>query len=141
MLPAGALGSSSGKTIMETPEDHAVLAKRFIDAVEAGDIETVGSIYAAEAEIWHNNGQRTESRDQNLATMRKFIGFAPTRHYTKRKITPFPDGFLHQHVIIADATSGERIELAACIVCKVVDGKITRLEEYIDSAPIASWRR
>jgi ketosteroid isomerase-like protein len=126
---------------MSDPQEHAVLAKRFIDAVEAGDIDTVGSIYAPQAEIWHNNGRRTESRDQNLNTMRKFIGFAPKRHYTERKITLFPDGFLHQHVIVADATSGERIELAACIVCKVVDGKITRLEEYIDSAPLASWKR
>jgi len=126
---------------MSSADAMRALAKRFFDAVEAGDLDAVGSIYAPDAIIWHNNGQRTETRDQNLATMRKFIAFAPTRHYKERKVTAFDGGFLHQHIIVADATTGEKIELAACVVCAIEDGKIKRLDEYIDSAPIASWKR
>jgi hypothetical protein len=34
---------------------------------------------------------------------------------------------------------GARVALEACIVCQVRDGRITRLDEYFDSAAVAKF--
>jgi len=36
---------------------------------------------------------------------------------------------------------GKRVELPACIVCAVAEGRITRLDEYFDSEQVAAWSR
>jgi len=124
---------------MESAEQHSALAKRFIDAVESGDTETIEAIYAPDATIWHNNDRVAQTRDENLKTLRGFIRFAPKRRYTERTVTPFPGGFVHQHVLVAETANGKVLELACCLVCTVADGKITKLDEYLDSAPLAAW--
>ena len=124
---------------MESPESLSALAKRFIDAVEVGDADTIESVYAPDARIWHNNDRIVQTRDENMKTLRGFIRFAPKRRYTERKVTPFPGGFVHQHVLVAETAKGKVLELACCLVCTVEDGKITRLDEYLDSAPLAAW--
>ena len=42
-----------------------------------------------------------------------------------------------QHVLRARGPEGQAIELRACMVCDVVDGRITRLDEYLDGAAVA----
>jgi uncharacterized protein len=49
-----------------------------------------------------------------------------------------PTGFVQQHVMRGTAPSGKAFELAACIVCTVVGGRITRLDEYLDSAQLGA---
>jgi uncharacterized protein len=40
---------------------------------------------------------------------------------------------MQQHVLEAE-TAGGPFSMPACIVCEVRDGRIARLEEYLDSA-------
>ena len=42
---------------MSSESDIRALAKRFFDAVEAGDIDTLYDCYAPQAEIWHNTDE------------------------------------------------------------------------------------
>jgi ketosteroid isomerase-like protein len=51
----------------------------------------------------------------------------------------FDGGFTHQHELQGVRRDGVRVHLAACIVCQVADGKITRLDEYFDSAQVAEF--
>jgi ketosteroid isomerase-like protein len=49
---------------------------------------------------------------------------------------------VQQHVLRGTrALDGVRVALPACIVCAVKDGKITRLDEYFDSARVAEFRK
>jgi ketosteroid isomerase-like protein len=115
------------------------LAKRFFDAVEAGDIETVGAIYAPGAVIWHNTDGQQTTRDENLETLKGFVRLIPERRYIERRLNVWTDGFTHQHVLEGVRRDGARVSLACCIVCQVKDGQITRLDEYFDSAAIAAF--
>jgi ketosteroid isomerase-like protein len=124
---------------MTTQADIRALAKRFFDAVEAGDIDTVHACYAPEATIWHNTDGREQTRDDNARTLRGFVERVPTRTYAKRRLWVFDDGFTHQHELRGVRRDGVAVRLAACIVCQVVDGKITRLDEYFDSAQVAQF--
>jgi ketosteroid isomerase-like protein len=115
------------------------LAKRFFDAVEAGDIEAVGAIYAPGAVIWHNTDGLETSREANLETLRGFTRLIGERRYTNRRVQVSAHGFTQQHVLEGARRDGTEVSLAACIVCEVHDGRITRLDEYFDSAALTAF--
>lgn len=118
----------------------AALARRFFDAVESGDIDTVYGCYAPGAKIWHNTDRLEQTRDENAATLRDFIRRIPTRSYAERRLSLFSDGFVHQHELRCVRLDGVAVTLPACVVCEVSAGQITRLDEYFDSAQVAAFR-
>jgi ketosteroid isomerase-like protein len=113
------------------------LAQRLFAAIENGDADSVREIYAPGCEIWHNTDGATQTVDENLRTLRWVIRNIAGLRYEEARRHETPTGFVQQHVLRGAAPSGEPLEVPACIVCKVENGRITRLEEYLDSAHLA----
>lgn len=116
------------------------LATDFFDAIERGDIEAVQRIYAEDAVVWHNTDNLKQPVSENLKTLANFIKHVPERRYTDRRLDVFDGGFAEQHLLKARLANGKEVSLAAAIICKVSNGRITRLDEYFDSAALAAWR-
>jgi ketosteroid isomerase-like protein len=126
---------------MSSEPEIRALAKRFFDAVENGDIETLYNCYAADAKIWHNTDGAEQSRDDNAATLKGFVGRISNRVYGDRRLHVFEGGFVQQHELRGVRADGVAVRLTACIVCAVKDGRITRLDEYFDSAQVAEFTK
>jgi len=124
---------------MTSQSDIQALAQRFFDAVEAGDIETVHGCYAPDAKIWHNTDDAEQSRDDNARTLRGFARLISDRLYADRRLHVFDGGFVQQHELRGVRQDGVAVRLTACIVCAVENGRITRLDEYFDSAQLAQF--
>lgn len=120
--------------------DIAALAKKFFDRIEQGDISVLREVYAPNVEIWHNTDEQIQSLEDNVQTLQGFAQRIPKREYTNRRLQVFPGGFVQQHRLIGTRKDGKRVELEACIICKVENGRITRLDEYFDSAAVAKFR-
>jgi ketosteroid isomerase-like protein len=120
-------------------QDVAGLARSFFDAIERGDIDAVAETYADDAVIWHNTDRQGSTKAENLKVLAGFVKAIPTRRYDDRRLTVTSDGFVQQHLLVAVRADGKRVELPACIVCAVEAGKITRLDEYFDSAHVAAF--
>lgn len=110
------------------------LARRFFDAIEQGDVEGIRAAYAPDARIWHNTMGRDQDVDENVARLVKARGMLRDRLYKERRVQVFPGGFIHQHVLHGTRGDGEHCTMTACCVCFVENGRIVRLEEYMDSA-------
>jgi ketosteroid isomerase-like protein len=117
------------------------LAQRFFNAIEAGDIATVEACYAPHARIWHNNDGQEQSREENLTTLKGFVRWISPRTYADRRVKVFDGGFMQQHELQGARPDGVVLRLPACIVCAVEDGKIVRLDEYLDSAHVAAFTK
>src|SRR3546814_19197248 len=64
------------------------------------------------------------------------------REYAERRLTTFPGGFVQQHVLKGKRVHDDaEVRLPCAIICKVEGGKITRLDEYLDSAHVAEFRK
>ena len=113
-------------------------AHRFIGAIQSGDVETVRASYAPDAKIWHNNDGVEQTVDQNMKVLGWFMRKIPDRHYRVLRVEALTDGFLQQHVLEATLPDGTKWAMPACVVVKMQDGKITRLDEYLDSAQAAA---
>lgn len=125
---------------MDDPKDIAALAKRFFDGIEKGDINILHEVYDDKVEIWHNTDNLIQSKQDNVATLTGMVQRIPKRAYTQRRLDAFPGGFVQQHVLEGTRKDGKQVSLSACIVCRVKNGKITRLDEYFDSAAVAKFR-
>ena len=116
------------------------LAEHFFNAIEQGDMAAVRAIYAPDAIVWHNSDGIASPVADNLKTLEDFIAYVPERHYTRRRLDVFEGGFVEQHVLKGKLVDGREVSLNACIVCRVREGHITRLDEYFDTAELAKWR-
>src|SRR5438477_2063007 len=117
--------------------DTLDLAARFIDAVAAGDLDTVRAIYAPDAVIWHNNDQRETTVEENLRVLGWMAQNVTDKRYTDIRCQETDTGYVEQHVLRGKGPRGDEFVLPACLVVEVRDGRVTRLEEYFDTAALA----
>jgi ketosteroid isomerase-like protein len=57
------------------------------------------------------------------------------RKYEVERLEEIAGGYLQQHVLRMVSRKGKELAMPACLVVRVEDGKITRLEEYLDPTP------
>jgi ketosteroid isomerase-like protein len=117
-----------------TAADVLAFAERFLAAIQAGDGEAVRACYAPDAKIWHNIDGIEQSVDDNLKSLRWFVRKLPDRFYRLQRREAISDGFMQQHVLEATLPDGTPWKMSACVVVRMQDGVITRLDEYLDSA-------
>ena len=127
---------------MAEQDDIRAMAQRFFDAIEAGDIETMQGSFTPDAEIWHNTDELIVSPAQTAQTLTGMVARIKDREYAERQLTTFPGGFVQQHVLKGKRVHDDgEVRLPCAIICKVENGKITRLDEYFDSAHVAEFRK
>lgn len=117
-----------------TKQELLQFAERFVGAIQSGDAAAVRACYAPDAAIWHNIDDVEQTVDQNLRSLDWFVRKLPDRHYRVLRREALEDGFLQQHVLEATLPDGAAWKMAACVVVRMRDGLIVRLDEYIDSA-------
>jgi ketosteroid isomerase-like protein len=121
-----------------TTDAHLHLAERLFGAIVAGDVEAVRNLYAPDAVIWHNIDRVEQSAEQNLRVLHWVVQHIGNLRYEDIRRQRTEHGFVQQHVLRGTAPNGLELEVPACIVCTVTDGRIVRLEEYLDSAHLAA---
>lgn len=124
-----------------TPQEIEAFAEKFVAAVQAGDSATMRECYAPGAPIWHNTDGIEQTIDDNVKVLEWFVRTLPDRKYTVLRREALSDGFMQQHILSATLPDGTPWKMDACVVVRMKDGKITRLDEYIDSAAGAKLRQ
>jgi ketosteroid isomerase-like protein len=125
----------------EHAEAMLALADRLFTAVEAADMDTVREIYAPDAVVWHNTDGIEESVEQNLRVLAWITKVVTDLRYDVVRQMATSEGFVSQHVARGTLPNGRELNLPACIICTVIEGRISRLDEYIDSRHISALRR
>jgi ketosteroid isomerase-like protein len=116
-----------------TRDEIESLADRFFDAIQRGDVAAIRALYAPDAAIWHNYDQVAQGVDDNLRTLEFLVGRVAGRRYEDVCRIVLDDGFVQQHVLRGDAPGG-RLEMPAMMRVWVADGRVTRIDEYLDPA-------
>ncbi len=114
------------------------LAARLFDAIEAADVDTLLGLYAEGAYVWTNvTARRTDARAlaRFLPAMKRKM---PDRSYVDRRVVPTSSGFVHTHRITGTRADGAVVSLLACAIVTVEEGRVVRIEEYLDSRQLAA---
>lgn len=116
------------------------VVERFFAALEAGDIDAVRAIYAPDAVVWHNDDLIEQPVEENLKVLAGLHRAVSGLHYEIIRRVPADDGVIQQHVLRGTLPGGQPVALHAAMYLQVKDGRITRIEEYLDSAKRSSIR-
>jgi len=108
------------------------LPDSLLAGILAADESLVRAVYAPDAKIWHNFDQRDQTVDENVASLHDMHRRATGLQYTQIRRFLAPDGFVQQHVLVGSAKGGA-LEMPAMIRFWASAGRITRLEEYLDT--------
>ena len=104
------------------------------------EIYLLAEIYADDCIVWHNVFGRDTSGQQNLAALPASYEGQRRRTYNDRTINTFDGGFVIQYTLHGVQHSGHQGALWICIVALCSDGRITRIDEYMDSGKFPAWR-
>jgi len=118
---------------MEASNEAVAVAQKFVAALNVADAEAVREAYAPDARIWHNFEDKLQSVDENIETMHWVHSKLSKLDYDVQRLIAIPGGFLQQHILRGTLASGEAFAMHACVICKIEDGRITELEEYLDT--------
>jgi len=124
-----------------TDEEVLQLAERVFTAIESGDLAAVDACYADAIVVWGNYDDRERDKASSMRVLEWLCGRMADRHYEVRRRIVIPGGFLQEHVLCGRAPDGTAVAMPACIVAEVGDGRITRMNEYLDPAGIAALSR
>ena len=113
------------------------VAEQLFAAIMAGDVEAVRSVYAPDVRVWHNFDGIEQTADENLRVLTWLVRKVKNLRYEEVRRYATPEGFAQQHVLRGTAPNGSELEVPAAMFCTVAGGKITRLEEYLDTAQTA----
>jgi len=114
------------------------VATALFTAIQAGDVAAVADLYADDAVIWHNFDGIAQPREANLAVLAWMTANVRDLRYEEIQRHEIDGGFVQQHVLRGTAASGAALDVPCCLVVQVDgDGKISRIDEYLDTAQLA----
>ena len=117
-------------------EKKSARAFQFMTALEQADESSIRQCYAQDAVIWHNFDGLEQTVDDNIASLHWLRGHLNDIQYVDVVHSDIADGLLQRHVMTGKSASGESLSMPACVIFTIEDERITRLEEYLDPAPL-----
>ena len=112
------------------------LADRLFDAFVAHDLDTVEEMMAPDAAIIQN-GNRMPFAEARVM-IEGLVGVLGDHRYEQVRRVIGADTVVEEHQVRSTTPGGHQIDLAACVVVRVNgDGRITSLDEYVDTAPLS----
>jgi len=114
------------------------IADEMFAAIADNDLDGLRErIYAPDVVVWHNNDNHEQRIDENLKVLnwlsRKIVG----RRYEEVRRQVTPTGFVEQHVLRGTAPNGFEMNVPACLVVRIENERVVRIDEYLDSVAIA----
>ena len=113
------------------------LARTLVSAMESYDSAGVRECYAPDMRFWHNAFDTEMSGGEHIKLMEKhYFHRYLNPKYINSRIDLIEGGFVLQHILTARlADDGGEVRMPICVVARVKDGRITRIDEYLTMAP------
>lgn len=121
-----------------TPAEIAAIAEQMFTAIEQGDLDALSAMWSDDVVVWRLGGGRERDKPRALTVIRWFVDNTAGRRYEVLERQVFDGGFVQQHLVHAAAKDGTPVTFRACLVVKVANGLVTRIDEYLDSADLAA---
>jgi ketosteroid isomerase-like protein len=122
-------------------DDKLAIADRFAAASRGNDADAYAALCAPGAMTWHNFDDLEVPTAQTVQTIAWLHRTVSGLAWTDVALVPTPTGFVSQTVMTGSAPGGE-LRVHSCVVVTLDDdGRVTRVEEYLDSEQTAVLRR
>jgi ketosteroid isomerase-like protein len=124
--------------IVEQRAASQAAADSLAAAIESRDATKLDAIYTSNATVWHNEDRKTQNREENISHLAAIFSLFSSLKYDDVRRIYTDEGFVQQHVLTGILLDGRSVEIPACLVIKVRDGKIEHIDEYLDPTPFVT---
>jgi ketosteroid isomerase-like protein len=114
------------------------LAGRFTEAIAKRDLAALRNLFSPSAVFWTNVGRTETPLEQRLQGIALEFRIFEEFRFEDLRCHPYSDGFALQMTARGRTTRGDRFEFPMCAIARVENGRLERLDEYVDAAPIAA---
>lgn len=118
-----------------TPQQANEVADQFFACIERQDVEALANYYTQDAVVWKNYNQIAIPASESLEFLKGVGDYLRDVRYKDVRRNCYEGGFTQQHVftgIIRE--TGETLAIPVCVIAQVEDGRVKRIDEYLDSA-------
>ena len=119
-----------------TPAEITAVADEMFAAIERGDVGALAAMWSDDVLVWRLGGGRERDKPRALVVIDWFVANTTSRRYEVLDRQVFDGGFVQQHVVHAVTANGSPVSFRACLIVKVADGLVTRIDEYLDPADL-----
>ncbi|MEN9593644.1 MAG: hypothetical protein RLY23_127 [Actinomycetota bacterium] len=118
------------------------LAAEFIANVEACNIEALAAMYAPNGVVNINVMGVDQPAAETFETLQAMHRRAESLRYEVLEVIPTESGYVQRHrlhVVVPQRgdIAPQHLVIPACLVVKLQDGLVVRVDEYLDSSQIA----
>jgi uncharacterized protein len=132
------LVSHPAESFMKT---NLEVASALFSAIESKNPDAVASLYADDVQVWHNFTNTCQDKAANLRTLTGLTSSVAEIRYDVVERLLLDDGrVLQRHELRARVQNGEEIVIPACMLLEVRDGRIIRIDEYLDTGQANALR-
>lgn len=107
---------------------------RLWDALAHGDVAAACDCLTSDGRVWHSYDRDAQDVETTRQAWTGFVAAFPERQFTDIRRQPTDTGCVQQQTMIVRTSAGARKAWAVCIVVRIRDGRIARLDEYVDRA-------
>jgi peroxiredoxin/ketosteroid isomerase-like protein len=113
------------------------IAHKMFDALEARDLKTFRTFFTDDAVLWNNTGLVEITLNKAVSKLDMMLAVFKDIRIEQRDFIAIPGGIIAQYLQTGMSVTGKPMVLHAMLRFYIVDGRIKRLEEYIDSKETA----
>jgi ketosteroid isomerase-like protein len=121
---------------MNDTERARAVAERVAAAFAGGNLPD-DDLFDPDATGWHNTDEIEAPYATAHGRWAVVRGLFPDFHAIDTHVHAWATGFAMQYVFVGNAANGTTIRIPGCIVATLRDGRIARMQEYVDSAHAA----
>lgn len=116
------------------------VADQLFRNLEAKNAAGVAALYHDDIAVWHNFSMAGQTREANLAILGDLIRNVSEIRYEVLERHDLGGKVVQRHNLRCRIASGREFVIPACIFITVDDGRIRRIEEYLDTAQANALR-
>lgn len=125
---------------MLSDDDKLAVAHAFAAASRSDDAEAYAALCAPGAVTWHNFDDAEVTTEQTIRTVAWLHRAVADLAWTDVALLPTPTGFVSQTIMTGTAPGGP-LRVHSCVIATLDgDGKVVRVEEYLDPTQTAVLR-
>lgn len=115
---------------------HTEVAQALFAALARGDVDSVRALCADDLTLRQNNNEPMDL-DAMLTFAAAVHGAVKNFRYENVVRSATPTGFVEEHSVRGTLPDGSPLDLAACVVADLRDGKVADVREYVDGVAAA----
>jgi ketosteroid isomerase-like protein len=123
--------------------DAIAVADALGAAIKARSIAQIGAVYADDIVVWHGATGSAGTKSENMGLLGAVFQLSSQLEYRNVRRHLIDGGIVQQHQLVGTFADGKPMPtLEACLVIKIREGRIARIDEYFDGNTYAEvWAR